>query len=130
MERAKAAYTVALHPDEIHRQRHRFIAVLVQCFYVVQEICKELVAPFQDTQSHNVVPPHVLDYVPSKPLRPEPVTHERERKQTERLYLKIRVKELSTECYYWRFYLSSKETYSNGRQGVDDTDLLNKCNVQ
>lgn len=64
----KAAYAVALHPNEVHRQRDWFIAVLVQCFDVVQQVRKELVAPFQHTQGHDVVPPHVPDDVSGQSL--------------------------------------------------------------
>ena len=70
MKWEKAAYTVAFHPNEIHRQRDWFIAVLIQCFDVVQEVCEELVAPFQHTQSDDVVSPHVPDYVPGQALCP------------------------------------------------------------
>lgn len=68
------AYTVALYSNEIHRQRDWFIAVLVQCFNIVQEVRKELVAPFKHAESNNVVPPHVLDYISSQSLSPEPTT--------------------------------------------------------
>lgn len=69
-ETRKGAYTVALHPNEIHCQWDWFIAVLVQRFNVVQEVSEELVAPFQHTQSHDVVSPHVPDYVAGQALRP------------------------------------------------------------
>lgn len=79
------AYAVALYSNEIHRQRHWFIAVLVQCFNIVQEVRKELVAPFKHAESDNVVPPHVLDYVSSEPLSPEPMTQRRKRKEDTRM---------------------------------------------
>lgn len=75
------AYAVALYSNEIHRQRDRFIAVLVQCFNVVQEVRKELVAPFKHTESNNVVAPHVLDYISSQSLSSEPMTQRRKEKR-------------------------------------------------
>lgn len=59
------AYTVTLYSNEIHRQRDWFIAVLVQRLNIVQEVRKELVAPFKHAESNNVVLSHVLDYISS-----------------------------------------------------------------
>lgn len=75
------AYTVALYSNEIHRQWDWFIVVLVQRFYIVQEVRKELVAPFQHAESNNVVPPHVSDYISSQSLSPEPKTPRRKDKR-------------------------------------------------
>lgn len=69
-EMRKAAYAVALHPNEIHCQRDWFITVLVQWFNVVEEVCKKLVAAFQHTQSYNVVSPHVSNDVAGQALCP------------------------------------------------------------
>lgn len=86
-ELRKAAYTVALHPNEIHRQRDWFITVLVQRLDIVQEVCEEFVAPFQHAQSYDVVSPHVLDDVAGQTLCPGPeredtqLDEDRERKQ-------------------------------------------------
>lgn len=75
------AYTVALYSNEIHRQRDWFVAVLVQGFNIVQEVRKELVAPFKHAESNDVVPPHVLDYISSQSLSPEPMTQRRREKR-------------------------------------------------
>lgn len=81
IETVGQAYAVALYSNEIHRQRDWFIAVLVQCFNIVQEVRKELVAPFKHAESNNVVPPHVLDYISSQSLSPAPVTQRRTEKR-------------------------------------------------
>lgn len=53
-------YTVALEANEVHCHWDGAVTVPVQGLDVVQQVCKELVAPFEHTQGHNVVPPHFL----------------------------------------------------------------------
>jgi len=73
-------YAVALEADEVHRHRDGAVAVPVQGLDVVEEVREELVAAFEHTEGHDVVPPHFLHDISGKPLSPE-VGRERERER-------------------------------------------------
>ena len=63
-------YTVALEADEVHCHWDGAVAVPVQGLDVVQQVCKELVAPFEDAEGHDVVPPHFLHNLSGQSLCP------------------------------------------------------------
>lgn len=71
-------YTVALEANEVHCHWDGAVAVPVQGFDVVQQVCKKLVTPFEHTEGHDVVAPHFFHDLPGQSLRPE-VTWEGER---------------------------------------------------
>lgn len=71
-------YTVALKANEVHCHWDGAVTVPVQGLDVVQQVCKELVTPFEHTEGHDVVAPHFLHDLSSQSLCPE-VTWEGER---------------------------------------------------
>lgn len=77
-------YIVALEADEVHCHWDRAVAVSVQGFDVVEEICEKLVASFEHTQSDNVVAPHLFHDLPGEPLRPASHGFDRERERENR----------------------------------------------
>lgn len=72
-------YTVALEANEVHCHRDGAVAVPIQGLDVVQQICKELIAAFEHTQSHDVVPPHFLHNLSGQSLCPVITWGERQR---------------------------------------------------
>lgn len=66
----KEAHAVALEADEVHCHGDGAVAVPVQGLDVVQQVSKELVAPFEHAQSHDVVAPHLLHDLSGQSLRP------------------------------------------------------------
>lgn len=51
---------VTLEADEVHCHGNGAIAVAIKGFDVIQQVSKKLVAPFEHTQSHDMMLAHVL----------------------------------------------------------------------
>ena len=63
-------YTVALQADEVHCHWDGAVTVPVQGLDVVQQVCKELVAPFEHAEGHDMVFPHFLHNLSGQSLCP------------------------------------------------------------
>ena len=66
----KYTYTVALQSDKIHSHRNGFVTISVQCFDVIQQVSKELIAPLEHTEGHNVMATHLLHHISSQSFGP------------------------------------------------------------
>lgn len=66
----KIYYLVAFEANKVHSHWNGAIAVSVQCFDVVQKVCKELIAAFEHTQGNNVVSSHILHDFSGQSLSP------------------------------------------------------------
>lgn len=64
-------YIVALEAYEVDRHWDGAVAVPVQSLDVVEQVCEKLVAPFQHTESHDVVSTHFLHDLSGQPLSPD-----------------------------------------------------------
>ncbi len=97
-------YTVALEANEVHCHWDGAVTVPVQGLDVVQQVCEELVTPFEHTEGHDVVPSHFLHDLSGQSLCPGvtwEVERERER-ETDRDRQREREKERTVSsvfCY-------------------------------
>lgn len=68
--RSRYTYAVALQSDEIYGHGNGPVTVSVQCFDIIQQVSKELIASFEHTERYDVMASHLLHHISRKPLGP------------------------------------------------------------